>query len=632
MRRQTPNPPDLCSPRCRYRLLYEGSQESLENIKAQHEETVNDYQRLRAGVVSVMKRAFPALVRSAEHRSGRRISSVDDDALVSYLEGFVKEGNQTMRLRRSDLAPLRSALTEAGYDLPPSDDPLAWAQAVLLQGRNMAAAEAWDETEGFRRHRPRDGFEAGDTPPVARQSAAPDDDPIEVAQLPATDDLSELLGSIDLGDTLGGAAAEPSVASELEGRAEDAPADAEPSGAEAALPDVSDLADLVGGPADDATEESGAFDDLGDLLGPQVDIDDLLAEEPASDLADLFEDNDDPYATEDTDMAGDLDELLGVLPIDVPESRETTAEPTPEPVASQPSLDEPKTPSGYVTPDEVQAAHTRPGSTSLLRAPKPQSPQSKPQKKQGRPKPDPIERDPSVRASRPARLDFDVPDLADLPSGEVDDELASQMAEAVWLPKPVFISDLAEAGVGDDLAAAWEAKMRSVDKPTVRFVSAPRRHRKHGSLVLPVKPDDGPAEWRSSLWAEMVSAYKGTVLYEMGILISSLGDQVVSASAEGDIVVVRAKLSQGLVKIVVVTGADLAAAGPKVEAAVTEQTTERLASVMVLVQRPDLEDKMVAALAESFEGRPPLTMPVAVTTLWKFSADSAAPAKLVGGL
>lgn len=126
----------LCADGCRYRSLYEGSQQSLSDMAAKQAQALGRLGLVRSRIVDVLKRYFPAEFTKAERALGHRLSDASDDILLAYLDSFV--GGATSVFGGASqpgpagpgLAELRSQLRQAGVPIPDSDDLNAWADAV----------------------------------------------------------------------------------------------------------------------------------------------------------------------------------------------------------------------------------------------------------------------------------------------------------------------------------------------------------------------------------------------------------------------------------------------------------------------------------------------------------------------
>lgn len=122
-----------CEGNCRYRQMYEGSQQSLSDMAARQAQAVDRLGRLRSSVAVALKRRFPRLVLDAESALGSRLSEVEDEVLVAQMDALL------MSTRSSGIADLRGALEAAGFVLPEDDDLSLWAGSVAGQVEAFAA-------------------------------------------------------------------------------------------------------------------------------------------------------------------------------------------------------------------------------------------------------------------------------------------------------------------------------------------------------------------------------------------------------------------------------------------------------------------------------------------------------------
>lgn len=63
----------LCSPRCRYRVLYEGSEQSLRSLSEQHTKELARYEKFRHGMLVLLRKRFPREIRSFERGMGQGV-------------------------------------------------------------------------------------------------------------------------------------------------------------------------------------------------------------------------------------------------------------------------------------------------------------------------------------------------------------------------------------------------------------------------------------------------------------------------------------------------------------------------------------------------------------------------------
>lgn len=122
-----------CGPDCRYRLLYEGSQSSLNDMAAKQTAALQRITTLRAGVIQLMKQHFAREHANSEKQRGHKIGSAhDQDAVLmalldGYIRGLIMRGEAHTH---PDLEELRQALSGLGVGVAPGSDVRAMTLAV----------------------------------------------------------------------------------------------------------------------------------------------------------------------------------------------------------------------------------------------------------------------------------------------------------------------------------------------------------------------------------------------------------------------------------------------------------------------------------------------------------------------
>jgi hypothetical protein len=151
------HPGSLCQPDCPYRGLYEGSQSSLTDMSTKQAGALNRVTRVRAGVVDALKRTYPGAFAAAEHALGARMSSVDDEILLAYLDAFLSAGALAAApsgpapapaATPAGLADLRDELLGLGVAVPEGADLTGWAAAVAALGGHDVGGAGLEERTG----------------------------------------------------------------------------------------------------------------------------------------------------------------------------------------------------------------------------------------------------------------------------------------------------------------------------------------------------------------------------------------------------------------------------------------------------------------------------------------------------
>jgi hypothetical protein len=231
--------------------------------------------------------------------------------------------------------------------------------------------------------------------------------------------------------------------------------------------------------------------------------------------------------------------------------------------------------------------------------------------------------------------DFDVPNQGAGRRKDVPDEADTALINAVRLPRPMFTGDLIPLVGSAEVVEAWEESCRNDSASTFRFIPPKARHRSLGALVLPYADKrQMPSDFTQSLWGKL-QHYKRARIYELGVILRKVGEDVVSHHVGTGVVTLRLSQPRGLVGMVLVTAADISEGTPALSElvdTVDELLTERLSSVVTLMVNDAMMESAVSALATaaSVRGWTP-TMPVIAAYSWEYASDQGQSATLVLG-
>lgn len=244
---------------------------------------------------------------------------------------------------------------------------------------------------------------------------------------------------------------------------------------------------------------------------------------------------------------------------------------------------------------------------------------------------------PRARAERPDPHLLDVPiDYPD--TKELSAETRQKLLASSLLPRPVFTSDLVAVAGSSEAVATWEAEMRAdpANSP-VRFLAAKGRHRLRGSLIVPVNTARELAKSsKSTWWADCVSLYRGSRLYELGVVLNRVGDEVVASKFDEHHAVLRLSSPRGLVGVVIMFDAAVGDEPSRtaLKNSLDQLLKERLTLVAVLTSAGEAAaltslTETVASLALSENWK--RTIPVIAARSWEFADDRGSTAQLVFG-
>lgn len=212
------------------------------------------------------------------------------------------------------------------------------------------------------------------------------------------------------------------------------------------------------------------------------------------------------------------------------------------------------------------------------------------------------------------------------------DALVAQVA----VPRPVFTSDLAVTAGSDDLVRAWESECLSNSASAVRFIPPKSRHRARGALVIPYAyAREAAAEFNRSWWAGCLERYRGAKLYELGVLLHRVGEQVVSHHLGEHTVMLRLRQPRGLVGVVVTLDPKLTdddGSRAALVADVEELLSERLELLVVLTTNAEVIERAETILVEEAAKRSwAPSMTIVAARSWEYAAQNNAAIRHVLG-
>lgn len=637
-----------------YRSLFEGSQASLSDMAARQAQALARVGRLRSAIVAVLRKNFMELSAQAEASLGGRLSEVDDEILLAYLDAFTAAASRGDQ--RATIQALKEAVMALGVPLR-GDEPLVWVEQIHQHRQHVQhaapprrAEPGQDDTSSVDAAGP---SEATQRPPLLTTGPAPDAGrPIATNQpLPLEDywkwdeatPLSDLFDDFDhtaqheahdggAGDRghgthidtpqrwkneLGTLAPDeerwtPSpIAPGSAPRTGPAPAPAvapepgevitasAPDAAERARPTTGEpVADPSSPGADAASDERPATStDTGTEAPPKPARRQprrkATAPSAESTPSQPAENADAPAtgisSTSTTDAtSGGEDDLSSLF--------DDTSPSTPDaPIVDAPIVDAPMRPELFAPTPAKRRRGTR------------------------------------TKANPPVEALTLAEGVAPL---ELNDGMRRALLAAAAIPRPVFTRDL--IGVAGSLAMvdAWEAECRAdVSSSPVRFVAPKSRHRLRGHLVAVEPSNVRPGDW----WYQAVQRYRAGRLYELGVLLHRVGDEIVSFTLEDQLAVFRLNTPRGLVGMIVMLdprpvtgGASSSDLADHIENLLAERLT--MIAVLTASAEPGSLENVIAhmeGLARQRQWQP--TAPVIAARSWEYADDRGTSAVMVLG-
>lgn len=216
---------------------------------------------------------------------------------------------------------------------------------------------------------------------------------------------------------------------------------------------------------------------------------------------------------------------------------------------------------------------------------------------------------------------------------DLDEQVRSSLTAASSLARPVFTRDLISVAGSMEVVEAWEMECRlNSEETNIRFVAPKSRHRLRGRLIVIEKPEEPKAgDW----WGQATKKYRAGRLYELGVLLHRVGDEVVTYKLDEDSATFHLNTPKGLVGVLVVLSPVLAQDVPGYETVrdcLRSMFSERLVILAVLTASgekealPTLVDFVKKQAAEL--NITPL-MPVVAARSWEYSDDRGSSAVLL---
>ena len=608
---------DCTGDQCGYRRLYESSQSSLADMSARQGQALSRVGRLRAGMATALRRHYPDLATKAEQQMGSRLSDVDDEILIAYLDAFAGARSTSSHLPVAALADLKAALKERGLSLS-GDDPQEWAQQLRASQDEAHAVHTPLAAAVLGELHSQTRVDATqDSPPASRRALpvfAPPANPQEpVREVGLQEGTDEVLGSAPkaLGALFSDLTVElwegplgeveapdgrwsPSPVKARTSVAEqpsDAPA-VPPSGSRKNKKNANKTAKRMSESPPGASEVDTAPtpEVVGPDHSPGMPVHPHAKEPVEREPAQLLDAGSLPgtprAATEDTASYEDIDlETLGVPPL-----HETPLRPE----LSAPSSTKKR--KGRSLRTQAQA----PEDLTLYPSP-----------------------EPTLSAS------------SVVGTLELSEDLLTALTAAASIPRPVFMRDLVEVGGSLEAVEAWEEQCRSDPASyPIRFIAPKMRHRARGSLVF---SDVHPATGADAWWQRCVTTYRGARLYEMGVLLHRVGDELVSSRFTGSSALLRLSTGKGLVGVVVTFDAQLepeSEAREGLKAAMEELLSERLVLIACLTTSGENSaiESLLASLSDlALQSGWSPTAPVVAARSWEYADNRGTTAVLALG-
>lgn len=214
---------------------------------------------------------------------------------------------------------------------------------------------------------------------------------------------------------------------------------------------------------------------------------------------------------------------------------------------------------------------------------------------------------------------------------DIDEQVRASLVAAITIPRPVFTRDLISVAGSEDIVDAWEMECRlNSENNNIRFVAPKSRHRLRGRLVaFEREADPKPGDW----WGQAVHKYRAGRLYELGVLLHRVGEEVVSYTLNEDSATFHLNTPKGLVGIVMVlTPTFDDASSITISADVLSMMSERLVILAILTasgEKNALPNLLEFVKKQTKDANLTPLMPVVAAKSWEYTDDRGSSAILI---
>jgi hypothetical protein len=212
----------------------------------------------------------------------------------------------------------------------------------------------------------------------------------------------------------------------------------------------------------------------------------------------------------------------------------------------------------------------------------------------------------------------------------IDGDKFLKMNDFASSNKPTFIIDLLPiAGNVNDLST-WEKIHRdNIDKSDFRFLASKNRYKQLGSLII-----NKETVSQSNCWGSCVTELRGAGLYEIGVLLRRINDEVIDYTVDNDIIVIYVNSSRGITKLIVLMSEFDKSNDVKSKVFAQLQETGNINLSLIAILSTKSEKNILTKITESVrefyikEDLKPITSVVAAHS-WEFADDRGSSAKLI---
>jgi recombinational DNA repair protein RecR len=216
---------------------------------------------------------------------------------------------------------------------------------------------------------------------------------------------------------------------------------------------------------------------------------------------------------------------------------------------------------------------------------------------------------------------------------DLTEQTSVAMHAAVRIPRPVFTRDLVSIAGNLETVEAWEKECEANTlNTTMRFIRPKNRHRDRGRLIVVEQAEDiNTGDW----WSQCVTKYRAGSLFELGVLLHSVGDEIVAFMLNSQTASFHLNTTKGLIGVIVVLSPRLEQedyVSFEITNVIEKMLNERLTLISVLTtsgEKGSLETlvNFIKTQAATLSWQP--TCPIVAARSWEYVEDRGSSATLI---
>lgn len=230
-------------------------------------------------------------------------------------------------------------------------------------------------------------------------------------------------------------------------------------------------------------------------------------------------------------------------------------------------------------------------------------------------------KNPQIKAEKPEII---------LSNHGIDGDKFLKMNEFASSDKPTFVIDLLPiAGNVNDLSA-WEKVHRdNIEKSDFRFLASKNRYKQLGSLII-----NKESISQNSCWGSCVTELRGAGLYEIGVLLRRINDEVIDYTISNDIIVFYVHSARGITKLIILMSEFDKSSDVRSRVFKELQETGNINLSLIAILSTKSEKNILVKITESVkefylkDDLKPITSIVTAHS-WEFADDRGSSAKLI---